>query len=99
QSRHDRLRGGFIAPGLHDLQLANTRRSDASPGETVARSRRGGATHDISRFILVDDLCLPRIRQLVDCPGEAAARARIRRRAWDNGGVDLRVRDVSAVPG
>ena len=66
--------------------------------QTLVQPRRGRAAHDLSGFILVDDLRVSRVRELINCASETATRAGIRRRTRSDRGVRLRIYYVPAVP-
>src|SRR5204863_3720421 len=77
EPRHDRVRHRDVAPGLHDVQLANAGGSCSSPGQGIAGPSDGRLADDISAFVLVDGVRLVRLRQSADRAGKTAARAGI----------------------
>jgi predicted RND superfamily exporter protein len=73
EPRHHRVRDRVVALGLHDIQLANVGQPCTPHRQGKSESRFGRATHDFSAFFLVDDLRVVRLRELIDCSGEAVA--------------------------
>src|SRR5436190_1461625 len=76
---------------VHELEARDFQIHIAGPSD-------GRLADDVSAFVLVDGVCLVRLRQSADRAGEAAARAGIRRRTRHCSVICVRLSDVSGVP-